>query len=149
MQWLIHVKISVCDNHRDYAQYIHSHFLSYHQINSLASGRCDSYFKIVISKHMIRIKFMSTWVTLLSHVMPQNTVDEKSTFVLVMAWCRQATYLYLNLSWARSLSPYGVTWPQWVNILTHWGRVTHICVGNQTIIGSDNGLSPGRRQAII
>ena len=32
--------------------------------------------------------------------------------------------------------------------LTHWGRVTHICVGRQIIIGSDNGLSPGRRQAI-
>ena len=33
--------------------------------------------------------------------------------------------------------------------LTHWGRVTHICVGKSTIIGSDNGSSPGRRQAII
>ena len=33
--------------------------------------------------------------------------------------------------------------------LIHWGRMTHICVGNLTIIGSDNGLSPGRRQAII
>ena len=33
--------------------------------------------------------------------------------------------------------------------LSHWGRVTHICVGNLTIIGSDNGLSPSRRQAII
>ena len=33
--------------------------------------------------------------------------------------------------------------------LTHWGRVTHICVVKLTIIGSDNGLSPGRRQAII
>ena len=33
--------------------------------------------------------------------------------------------------------------------LTHWGRLTHICVGKLTIIGSDNGLSPGRRQAII
>ena len=32
--------------------------------------------------------------------------------------------------------------------LTYWGRVTHICVGNLTIIGSDNGLSPGWRQAI-
>ena len=31
----------------------------------------------------------------------------------------------------------------------HWGRVAHICVGNQSIIGSDNGLSPYRRQAII
>ena len=26
--------------------------------------------------------------------------------------------------------------------------MTHICVGNLTIIGSDDGLSPGRRQAI-
>ena len=33
--------------------------------------------------------------------------------------------------------------------LTHWGRVTHICITKLTIIGSDNGLPPGRRQAII
>ena len=33
--------------------------------------------------------------------------------------------------------------------LTHWGRVTLIYVSKITIIGSDNGLSPGRRQAII
>ena len=33
--------------------------------------------------------------------------------------------------------------------LTHWGRVTHKCVSKLTIIGSDNGLSPGRHQAII
>ena len=29
------------------------------------------------------------------------------------------------------------------------GRVTHMSVSNITIIGSDNDLSPGRRQAII
>ena len=34
-------------------------------------------------------------------------------------------------------------------LLTHWGQVTHICVSDLTIIGSDNGLSPGRRQVII
>ena len=33
--------------------------------------------------------------------------------------------------------------------LTHWGRVTHTCVSKLNIIGSDNGLSPGRCQAII
>ena len=33
--------------------------------------------------------------------------------------------------------------------LTHWGRVTHICINDLTSIGSDNGLSPDRRQAII
>ena len=33
--------------------------------------------------------------------------------------------------------------------LTHLGLVTHICIGNLTIIGSDNGLLPDWRQAII
>ena len=33
--------------------------------------------------------------------------------------------------------------------VTHWGRVTHICVSKLTTIGSDNGLLPGRHQAII
>ena len=33
--------------------------------------------------------------------------------------------------------------------LSHWGRVTHICVRKLTIIGSDNDLSPDRHQAII
>ena len=33
--------------------------------------------------------------------------------------------------------------------LTHWGRVTHICVSTLTTIASNNGLSPGRRQTII
>ena len=36
-----------------------------------------------------------------------------------------------------------------LRLSTHWGRVTHICVGNLTTIGSYIGLSPGRRQAII
>ena len=33
--------------------------------------------------------------------------------------------------------------------LTLWGRVKHICFGKVTIIGSDNGLLPRWRQAII
>ena len=44
------------------------------------------------------------------------------------------------------------TWEVIPNMLiawTHWGRVTYIRVGKLTIIVSDNGLSPGRRQAII
>ena len=35
------------------------------------------------------------------------------------------------------------------HMLTHWGQVTYICVSKVTIVGSDNGLWPGRRQAII
>ena len=38
----------------------------------------------------------------------------------------------------------------WLTIeLTHWSRVTHICIGHLTTIGSDNGLSPGRHQSFI
>ena len=40
-------------------------------------------------------------------------LDDKSTLVLVMAWCRQATSHYLSQCWPRFLSPYGVTSPQW------------------------------------
>ena len=79
-------------------------------------------------------------------------------------------YLYPNLKYMLSvmhsvpwvlikwLSIYAMSWhrvdnqtpPKLViNHLTHWGRVTHICVSKLTIIGSDNGLSPDRRQAII
>ena len=36
-----------------------------------------------------------------------------------------------------------------IYLLTHWGRLTHICVSKLTIIAADNGLSPGRRQAIM
>ena len=59
------------------------------------------------------------------------------------------------LTWIMLLNPDIVTllnlvfsFPNMV-VLTHWGRATHICVGNLTIIGSDNGLSPGPRQVII
>ena len=40
-------------------------------------------------------------------------------------------------------------WDYSMQGLTHWSRVTHICVTYLTIIASDNGLSPSRRQAII
>ena len=53
-------------------------------------------------------------------------------------WYGQVYYFVVNIGKEKTNLP-----------LTHWGRVTHICVSKLTIIGSDNGLSPGRRQAII
>ena len=47
--------------------------------------------------------------------MPQDLTDDKPTLVHVMAWCRQATSHYLSLCWLSSMSPYGVTRPQWLN----------------------------------
>ena len=55
--------------------------------------------------------------------MPLDLTDEKSTLVQVMAWCRQATSHYLSQCWPRSMSPNGVTRPQWVNWLNM--TVTH------------------------
>ena len=34
-------------------------------------------------------------------------------------------------------------------LFSQWGRETNLCAGNLTIIGSDDGLSPDRRQVII
>ena len=46
---------------------------------------------------------------------------------------------------SRQVNEYLLTW----YVLTYWGPVTHLCVSDLRSIGSDNGLSPGRRQAII
>ena len=40
-----------------------------------------------------------------------------SVSVQVMAWCRQASSHYLSQCWPMSVSPYGITRPQWVNRL--------------------------------
>ena len=64
-------------------------------------------------------------------------------------------YLVMNSSRWHVVKPIidGVAWTNfpasYFDALTHWGRVTHICVGKLTTICSDNGLSPGRRQAFI
>ena len=51
--------------------------------------------------------------------MSLDFTDDQSTLDQVMAWCCQATSHYLSQCWPRSLSPYGVTRPQWVNSLVH------------------------------
>ena len=57
--------------------------------------------------------------------MPPDLAEDKSTLVQVMAWCRQATSHYMSQCWPRSLSPYGVTRPQWVK---HADRVLCSCI---------------------
>ena len=61
--------------------------------------------------------------------MPQNSIDDKSTLVQVMAWCLMAPSHYLNQCWPSSLLSYGITKGQWVNplilfvfdlSLSHW-----------------------------
>ena len=40
------------------------------------------------------------------------------TLAQVMAWCRQATSHYLSQCWLKSVWPYDVNRPQWVNLIT-------------------------------
>ena len=59
---------------------------------------------------------------------PQNTLDDKSALGHVMAWCCQAPSHYLSQSWPRSVSPYGLTKPQWVKKNIHTEKFNDICV---------------------
>ena len=83
------------------------------RINSLTPERCGSNFESVISEHiMLRI-----WVLaeIIRRWMPQNTFDDKSKLVQVMAWCCQATSHYLSQCWLTSMSPNKFTRPQLFN----------------------------------
>ena len=59
----------------------------------------------------------------------------------------RASQLLLRLTEWQEVKSALIPWQN--TTISHWGRVTYICVDNLTIIGSDNGLAPGRRQAII
>ena len=55
---------------------------------------------------------------------PLDLKYNKSTLVRVMALCRQATSHCLSQCWPRSLPPYGVTSPQWVNYcVVYWHTI--------------------------
>ena len=48
-----------------------------------------------------------------------------------MAWCHQATSHYLSQCWHRSMSPYGVTRPQWVKAGCHiYVLVNYVNIGS-------------------
>ena len=85
-------------------------------INSLAPGGFENIIQNVFFKLISWIDTLSNSCETALRSMPQNPSDDKSTFVQVMAWCRQAASHYLSQCCPRSLSPYGVTRPQWVKI---------------------------------
>ena len=82
-------------------------------VNSLAPGKFEWNSKHEIFKQIdgwgISCDIALIWMSL-------GFTDDQSTLVQVMAWCRQATSHYLSQWWPRSMSPYGVTRPQWVKI---------------------------------
>ena len=58
-------------------------------------------------------------------------IDQSFTIWMMVEW---------NFDWI---------WIRLKKSLNYWGRVKHMCVSKINTIGSDNGLLPGWRQAII
>ena len=89
-------------------------------INSLTPGRFCSNFQTHLRGWYIEY-FMGNC----SCVNAAEPIDDQSTLVQGMAWCRQATSHYLSQCWPISVSPYGVTRPQWVKSRSRSHVVLH------------------------
>ena len=91
--------------------------------NSLVPGRSSCDFENVIFNLALLICIFKSSSNNMLRWMPQDLTDDinhdKSTLVQVMAWCHQAASHYLNQCWTRAPMPYGVTRPQWVNLI-YW-----------------------------
>ena len=110
------------------------------------------------------LKSLATWLFVKQLVQPNNKESIKTLhywpFVRgIECWLLDSLHtvpITLEMAWKvcmtdsmTTLQRLGYPTPIEHNGLTHWGRVTQICVSKKSIIGSDKGLSPGRRQAII
>ena len=78
-------------------------------------------------------------------ILINQAISKKTTTIMPCTIVRYYVRCWVKNSAADDLAP--ITIPTALS-LTHWGWVTHICITKLTIIGSDNGLSPGRCQAI-
>ena len=80
----------------------------------------------------------------LLNILPKLTCMFYQIFVICWSWFFN---VYIPTTWTvmkKSIEIFAMGM-----ILIHWSRVTHICVNNRNIIGSDNDWSPGRRPALI
>ena len=134
---------------------LHTTFFSSNSFNSLVPEGFDYSLKWVNFKLISTINILSIFCEIAIRWMPLHLTDHYSTLVRVMAWCRQATSHYLSQCWLRSLSPYDVTRPQWVNLLapgsSNFKCFVFKCISEINVdrshwqlvnIGSGNGLVP-------
>ena len=84
-------------------------------MDSLAPRRFEQNFRQVIFKLISVTDGWGISCNIALRWMPLDLTNDKSTLVQVMAWCHHTTSHYLNQCWPRSLPPYGVTRPRWVN----------------------------------
>ena len=110
--------------------------------------------EIIVLLLMSLYPYHALLFVLLPVLMFEYIYDVTTAINIILTWLHLSTAEFpeycqgRNMSWPLSNTCCVQTQLPHID-LTHWGRVTHICVSDLTIIGSDNGLSPGRRQAII
>ena len=110
--------------------------------NSFAPGKFEWNFRYEIFKQILVIYGWGISCEIALIWMSLDFVDDRSTLVQVMAWRRQATSHYLSQCWPRSLSPYGVTRPQWVNSNSLRKSVlSEICLKNSDLLKSSLTLA--------
>ena len=85
------------------------------RVDLLAPAWCGSFFKGVSFKLILVTDIFNISSTVALMWMPQETADEKSSLVQLIAWFHQAPIHYLNQWWLNSVVPYAVTRLQWVN----------------------------------
>ena len=99
------------------------------EVNSLVPGKSEGNFRYLIFQIISVIDGWAISCELALICMSLDLTDGKSTLDQVMAWWCQATSHYLSQCWPSFLSPYGVTRPQWVNMLNRfkdYKRYIHI-----------------------
>ena len=98
--------------------------------------------KILISKTRLKIKFLESHSDLTGHnelkidimgvsweifqVNATEPIDDMSTLLQVTDWCHQVTSRYLSQCWPRSISPYGMSRPQWIRHMPTFTESTQI-----------------------
>ena len=82
--------------------------------NSLAPGKFEWNFRYVIFTQIIVIDGWGLSSEIALIWMSLDFTGDQTTLVQVMAWCRRASHC-LSQCWPRSLLPYDLIRPQWVN----------------------------------
>ena len=91
---------------------------------------------------------VSGWPILKKNPWQQDWECKKRIVIwLIFMYCFKLFHLkYISIWWSKFSVYFHVTHSP---LLTHWGRVTHICVNKLPTISLDNGFSPPRHQVII
>ena len=127
---------------------LHTKF--YHaQMSKASCGQHLFLFSILV---VLRLEYSERMVsTLLGDVLVPCIARSSAAMILTVKWpC--CSFPWERISTTSSISVlknYRKYKHTFILFWTHWGRVSHICVSKLTSIGSDNGLSPAWRQAII